>query len=155
MVKMNRFGNVALFVALNAVAVVRAASSFETSIGLWVGNNPVPIDEGEVFISKKNESIRLWCKTTTPKTRWTECSWTWKELSDEDPPTYCKIVVKEGDEDYNNCNKTLKYVEDRCEVTIPATEIEKHEGDWRCTLGKMDKFFFSFLFFFTKSIGLF
>jgi hypothetical protein len=108
-------------------------------MGLWVGNNPVPLEEDQFFISKLNESIKLWCKVTTPKTRWTECTWIWKELAVQEPPSYCKIILP------NNvivgpdiCNTTLKIVEDRCEVEIPATVLENHEGDWSCKLGKVD-----------------
>ncbi len=134
---MNRFGTVPFFVIAIFVVVARAVPSFETSIGLWVGNNPVPLEEDQFFISKFNESIRLWCKVTTPKTRWTECTWIWKELAVQEPPGYCKIFLANGLVDYNTCNTTLKFVEDRCEVEIPATVLENHEGNWSCKLGKV------------------
>ena len=130
---MNQFESVPLFVALTVVVVIRVAASYETSMGLWVGKDPVTLIEGQVFISKSNESIRLWCETKPSTTPWTVCVWHWKEIPDDD--NACALILVDGDVSYNTkCNGTLEYIGGRCEVNIPATDLKRHEGDWKCTL---------------------
>ena len=131
MVKINQFKSVPLFVALTVVVSIRVAASYETSMGLWVGKDPVTLNEGQVFISKVNESIRLWCETKPSTTAWTMCVWQWKEIPDDKA---CALILEDGVVSYNRCNGTLEYIGGRCEVKIPAIDLKKHEGDWKCTL---------------------
>ena len=100
---------------------------YPTTIGLQNDDGQdIPLDVITGFVSKLNEPFNLWCQSDHV---WNNCMWYWniKDTSQK----FCRILSNGSYDGYPGFSVSGT----RCQIRIPKTIQEEHEGKWKCELG--------------------